>query len=205
MGTRRPWYAHLYVQVLIAVLLGALVGWLFPAFATKPWVEFFGRAFVKLVKMAIAPIIFCTVVSGIAHINEAKSVGRVGLKALVYFETVSTLALVIGLLVGLAWRPGASFPVKELSPEQMAQVKCYAETARQMTPVDYILHIIPDSVVGAFVSSPEGGICKAGGPVVFQIGDVLQVLFFAVLFGFALMNLGARADRLRSLIDDAAH
>jgi aerobic C4-dicarboxylate transport protein len=74
-----------------------------------------------------------------------------------------------------------------------------------MTPVDYILHIIPDSVVGAFVSSPEGGLCKAGGPVVFQIGDVLQVLFFAVLFGFALMGLGARAERLRSLVDDAAH
>jgi len=205
MGQGRPWYAHLYVQVLIAVLLGALVGWLFPAFATNPWVEFLGRAFVKLVKMAIGPIIFCTVVSGIAHINEAKSVGRVGLKALVYFETVSTLALLIGILVGLAWRPGASFPVTELTPAEAAQVKCYAETARQMTPVDYILHIIPDSVVGAFVSSPEGGLCKAGGPVVFQIGDVLQVLFFAVLFGFALMGLGARAERLRSLVDDAAH
>ena len=74
----RPWYAALYVQVLVAVVLGALVGWLFPAFATNPWIEFLGRAFVKLVKMAIAPIIFCTVVSGIAHIDEAKSVGRVG-------------------------------------------------------------------------------------------------------------------------------
>ncbi len=201
----RPWYSALYVQVLFAVVLGAVVGWIFPAFATNPWVEFLGRAFVKLVKMAIAPIIFCTVVSGIAHIDEAKSVGRVGVKALVYFEFVSTLALVIGILVGVLWRPGESFPVKDLTPEQAAQVKCYADTASQMKPVDYILHIIPDSVVGAFVSSPEGGLCRGGGPVVFQIGDVLQVLFFAVLFGFALLNLGPRAATLRSFIDDFAH
>jgi len=201
----RPWYAALYVQVLIAVALGALVGGLFPAFATNPWIEFLGRAFVKLVKMAIAPIIFCTVVSGIAHIDEAKSVGRVGVKALIYFEVVSTLALIIGILVGVFWRPGASFPVKDLTPEQAAQVKCYADTAGQMKPVDYILHIIPDSVVGAFVSSPEGGLCRAGGPVIFQIGDILQVLFFAVLFGFALMNLGPRAAAIRSLVDDLTH
>ena len=201
----RPWYAALYVQVLVAVALGALVGGLFPAFATNPWIEFLGRAFVKLVKMAIAPIIFCTVVSGIAHIDEAKSVGRVGVKALIYFEVVSTLALIIGILVGVFWRPGASFPVKDLTPEQAAQVKCYADTAGQMKPVDYILHIIPDSVVGAFVSSPEGGLCRAGGPVIFQIGDILQVLFFAVLFGFALMNLGPRAAAIRSLVDDLTH
>ncbi len=201
----RPWYSALYVQVLFAVVLGAVVGWIFPTFATNPWVEFLGRGFVKLVKMAIAPIIFCTVVSGIAHIDEAKSVGRVGVKALIYFEAVSTLALVIGILVGVLWRPGEGFPVKELTPEQAAQVKCYAETASQMKPVDYILHIIPDSVVGAFVSSPEGGLCRGGGPVVFQIGDVLQVLFFAVLFGFALLNLGPRAATLRSFIDDFAH
>ena len=92
-----------------------------------------------------------------------------------------------------------------MTPEQAAQVKCYAETAAQMKPVDYILHIIPDSVVGAFVSSPDAGVCRAGGPAVFQIGDILQVLFFAVLFGFALMNLGERAAALRTIIDDAAH
>jgi len=155
--------------------------------------------------MAIAPIIFCTVVSGIAHIKEAKSVGRVGVKALLYFEAVSTLALVIGILVGLAWRPGASFPVKEMTAEQAAQVKCYADAAGQMKPVDYILHIIPDSVVGAFVSSPEGSLCRAGGPSIFQIGDVLQVLFFAVLFGFALMKLGERGAAIRGLVDDLAH
>jgi aerobic C4-dicarboxylate transport protein len=201
----RPWYAALYVQVLVAVVVGALVGWLFPAFATNDWVEFLGRGFVKLVKMAIAPIIFCTVVSGIAHIDEAKSVGRVGVKALVYFEAVSTLALLIGITVALVWRPGESFPVKPLTPEQQAQVQCYAETARQMRPVDYVLHIIPDSIVGAFVSSPDSGVCKAGAPQIFQIGDILQVLFFAVLFGFALLNLGERAARIRGIVDDLAH
>ena len=187
----RHWYTALYVQVLIAVVLGALVGWLFPAFATNDWVEFLGRGFVKLVKMAIAPLIFCTVVSGIAHIQEASSVGRVGLKALVYFEAVSTLALVVGLTVGSVWRPGASFPDITLTPEQAAQAKCYADAARQIRPVDFILHIIPDSIVGAFVSSPDAGLCKAGAPRIFEIGDILQVLFFAVLFGFALLNLGS--------------
>ena len=193
------------LQVLIAVVIGALVGWLFPDFATNPWIEGLGRGFVKLVKMAIAPIIFCTVVSGIAHIDEAKSVGRVGVKALVYFEVVSTLALIVGLIVALVWRPGESFPNVTLTPEQAAQAKCYAEAAREVRPVDFILHIIPDSIVGAFVSSPDSGVCKAGGPQIFQIGDVLQVLFFAILFGFALMGLGERAARLRSLVDDTAH
>ena len=201
----RPWYAVLYVQVLIAVVLGALVGWLFPDLATNPWIEGLGRGFVKLVKMAIGPLIFCTVVSGIAHIDEAKSVGRIGVKALVYFEAVSTLALVVGLLVALVWRPGASFPNVPLTAEQAAQAKCYAEAAREIRPVDFILHIIPDSVVGAFVSSPDTGVCKAGGPQVFQIGDVLQVLFFAILFGFSLMGLGQRAARLRSLVHDMTH
>ncbi len=201
----RPWYAALYVQVLIAVVIGALVGWLLPGFATNPWIEGLGRGFVKLVKMAIAPIIFCTVVSGIAHIDEAKSVGRVGVKALVYFEVVSTLALVVGLIVALVWRPGQSFPSVTLTPDQAAQAKCYAEAARDIRPVDFILHIIPDSIVGAFVSSPDSGVCKSGGPQIFQIGDVLQVLFFAILFGFALMGLGERAARLRSLVDDTAH
>jgi aerobic C4-dicarboxylate transport protein len=205
MTTGQPWYKILYVQVLIAIVLGVLVGWLAPDIATNDWVEFLGRAFVKLIKMAIAPIIFCTIVSGIAHIQEASSVGRVGVKALVYFEAVSTFALLIGIVVGLLWQPGAGFPVKELTPEQAATVKCYVDTAAKLKPVDYILHIIPDSVVGAFVSSPEGGGCRAGAPQIFQIGDILQVLFFAVLFGFALMGMGKRGHALRGLVDDVAH
>ncbi|MGA2794430.1 MAG: cation:dicarboxylase symporter family transporter, partial [Roseiarcus sp.] len=106
MQPRRPWYSVLYVQVLIAIVLGVVFGWLLPDLAKSEWVEFLGKAFVKLIKMAIAPIIFCTIVSGISHIQEASSVGRIGVKALVYFELVSTLALVIGLGVGSLWQPG---------------------------------------------------------------------------------------------------
>src|SRR5271170_3195538 len=203
MTTHQPWYKILYVQVLIAIVLGVLLGWLAPDIATNPWINFLGRAFVKLIKMAIAPIIFCTIVSGIAHIQEAKSVGRVGLKALFYFELVSSVALLIGIVVGMLWRPGAGFSA-QITADQAEQAKCYAETAAKLDPVDYILHIIPDSVVGAFVSSPEGGLCRPGATPVFQIGDILQVLFFAVLFGFALMKLGERGHALRGLIDDAA-
>jgi len=124
---------------------------------------------------------------------------------LVYFEAVSTLALAIGLVVGTLWRPGADFPAREPTPAEIAQVNCFKEAAQKTSPVDYILHIIPDSVVGAFVSSPDAGLCKAGATPVFQIGDILQVLFFAVLFGFALMRMGERGAALRGLIDDAAH
>ena len=205
MSGRQPWYKVLYVQVLIAIALGVLLGWLEPEIAKNDWINLLGRAFVKLIKMAIMPIIFCTIVSGIAHIQEAKAVGRVGVKALLYFEFVSTLALIIGIGIGLIWQPGANFPTKPLTAEQQAQVQCYVDTAAKIKPVDYILHIIPDSVVGAFVASPEGGGCASGGPQVFQIGDVLQVLFFAVLFGFALMNLGERGKVLRDIIDEASH
>jgi aerobic C4-dicarboxylate transport protein len=205
MQSTRPWYAVLYVQVLIGIVLGVIFGALLPDLAKSEWVEFLGKAFVKLIKMAIAPIIFCTIVSGISHIQEAKSVGRVGVKALVYFELVSTLALIIGLAVGTLWQPGANFPVKELSGAEAAQVACYRDAAQKTTPVEYILHIIPDSVVGAFVSSPDPGLCKPGAPTIFPIGDILQVLFFAVLFGFALMKLGERGNALRGLVDDGAH
>ena len=205
MATGRPWYKVLYVQVLIAIALGVLLGWLAPDIAKNPWIEMLGKAFVKLIKMAIAPIIFCTIVSGIAHIQEAKSVGRVGVKALVYFEAVSTLALMIGLTIGLLWQPGASFPTKPLSDADAAAVKCYVDAAGKMTPIEYVLHIIPDSVVGAFVNSPDAGLCRAGGAQIFQIGDILQVLLFAVLFGFALMRLGERGHALRAMIDDAGH
>src|SRR5438552_11564919 len=105
----KPWYRILYVQVLIAIVLGALVGWLWPAPATNDWIKALGDGFIKLIKMVIAPIIFCTVVSGIAHIQDAKKVGRIGVKALVYFEIVSTFALLIGLIVGNLVRPGAGF------------------------------------------------------------------------------------------------
>src|SRR5258707_14814523 len=105
----KPWYKVLYIQVLIGIVLGALVGWLWPDFATNDWIKALGDGFIKLIKMVIAPIIFCTVVSGISHIQDAKKVGRIGVKALVYFEIVSTFALLIGLIVGNVVRPVAGF------------------------------------------------------------------------------------------------
>src|ERR1700722_10150752 len=189
MQLRRPWYAVLYVQVLIGIVLGGIIGALgaydpsFKAFATSDWMKALGDGFVSLIKMVITPIIFCTIVSGVAHIKDATSVGRIGVKALVYFEIVSSFALAIGLLVGNIVRPGAG---ANGTPDANA-VAGYAKQAAEMKPVDFVLHIIHDSVVGAFAR-----------------GDVLQVLLFAILFGFALMFLGQRGDALRSLIDDLA-
>jgi aerobic C4-dicarboxylate transport protein len=180
----KPWYRVLYVQVLIAIVLGALVGWLFPTVGQNDWVRALGDGFVKLIRMVIAPIIFCTVVSGIAHVTEVKKVGRVAVKALVYFEVVSTFALLIGLLVANVLHPGAGFS----GQSNAAAVAGFAKQASEMKSVDFVLHIIPDSAVGGFAA-----------------GDILQVLLFSVLFGFALMALGQRGDRLRSLIDDLAH
>jgi aerobic C4-dicarboxylate transport protein len=181
---RKPWYKVLYVQVLIAIVLGALVGWLFPDFAKNDWIKALGDGFVKLIRMVIAPIIFCTVVSGISHISEVKKVGRVAVKALVYFEVVSTFALALGLIVANLLQPGAGFSGKT----DAAAVAGYAKQASEMKSVDIVLHIIPDSAVGSFAA-----------------GDILQVLLFSVLFGFALMALGERGNTLRSLIDDFAH
>jgi len=180
---RKPLYKLLYVQVLAAIVLGVIVGWLFPSFATNDWVKAMGDGFIKLIKMVIAPIIFCTVVSGISHIQEAKKVGRVAVKALIYFEIVSTFALVLGLLIGNIVRPGAGFSGAAANADAVKQY-----TGKAQSSVEFVLHIIPDSVVGAFAR-----------------GDVLQVLLFAILFGFALMALGERGHTVRALVDDMAH
>ncbi|MDA9522710.1 sodium:dicarboxylate symporter [Bradyrhizobium sp. CCBAU 11434] len=180
----QAWYKILYVQVLIAILIGAMVGCLWPSVATNDWVKALGDGFIKLIKMVIAPIIFCTVTSGIAHIQDAKKVGRVGVKALVYFEIVSSFALVLGLLMGNLVQIGHGLAVKP----DAAAVANYVKQAEASKTVDFFLNIIPDTVVGAFAR-----------------GDVLQVLLFAILFGFALMALGTRGERLRGMIDDVAH
>jgi aerobic C4-dicarboxylate transport protein len=181
----KPWYKILYVQVLIAILLGVVVGWLWPDLATNDWIKALGEGFIKLIKMLIAPIIFCTVVSGIAHIQDAKKVGRIGIKALIYFEVVSTFALVIGLIVGNLVRPGAGFGGSMANAQAVAN---YAKQAEAQKTVDFFLHIIPDTVVGAFAS-----------------GEILQVLLFSILFGFSLMGLGERGHTVRAFIDDASH
>src|SRR6201989_1983363 len=181
----KPWYKVLYVQVLFAILLGIVVGSLWPTLATNDWIKALGDGFIKLIKMVIAPIIFCTVVSGISHIQDAKKVGRIGVKALVYFEVVSTFALVIGLLVGNLIRPGAGFGGSMANAQAVAG---YAKQAAAQRTVDFFLHIIPDTVVGAFAQ-----------------GEILQVLLFSILFGFALMGLGERGHTIRTFVDDAAH
>jgi len=181
---KKPWYRILYVQVLIAILLGIVVGSLWPHVATNDWIKALGDGFIKLIKMVIAPIIFCTVVSGIAHIQDASKVGRVGVKALVYFEIVSSFALILGLLVGNLVPVGRGLG----AASDAAAVATYVKQAEAQKSVDFVLNIIPDSVVGALAR-----------------GDILQVLLFAILFGFALMALGERGHRLRGIIDDAAH
>ncbi len=180
----KPWYKILYVQVLIAILLGIVVGWLAPTIATNDWIKALGDGFIKLIRMVIAPIIFCTVVSGISHIQDARKVGRVGVKALIYFEVVSSFALLIGLVMGNLIQVGHGLAAKP----DAAAVATYVKQAEAEKSVDFVLNIIPDSVVGAFAR-----------------GDILQVLLFAILFGFALMALGERGHRLRDIIDDTSH
>jgi len=181
----KPWYKILYVQVLIAILLGVVVGWLWPGLATNDWIKALGDGFIKLIKMLIAPIIFCTVVSGISHVQDASKVGRVGVKALIYFEIVSSFALILGLVMGNLIQIGHGLAAKP----DAAAVATFVKQAEAQKSVDFVLNIIPsDSVIGALAR-----------------GDILQVLLFAILFGFSLMAMGERADRLRTLVDDAAH
>jgi aerobic C4-dicarboxylate transport protein len=183
---KKPWYKVLYIQVLIAIVIGVLVGWLEPQFATNEWIKALGDGFIKLIKMVIAPIIFCTVVSGIAHIQDAKKVGRVGIKALLYFEIVSTFALILGLVMGNLFQVGHGLVTK--TEGSAGAVANFVKQAEATKSVDFVLNIIPDSVVGAFAK-----------------GDILQVLLFAILFGFALMALGERGHKLRDIIDDTSH
>jgi aerobic C4-dicarboxylate transport protein len=180
----KPWYKILYLQVLIAIVLGVVIGALWPSLATNDWIKALGDGFIKLIKMVIAPIIFCTVVSGISHIDDARKVGRVGVKALVYFEVVSSFALILGLVMGNLFQVGHGLASKP----DAAAVATYVKQAEEHKSVDFVLNIIPDSVVGAFAR-----------------GDILQVLLFAILFGFALMALGERGHRLRDVIDDTSH
>ncbi|QTL02298.1 dicarboxylate/amino acid:cation symporter [Aquabacter sp. L1I39] len=177
---RRPLYKILYVQVLAAVVVGVMVGTLFPHLgeAMKP----LGDGFIKLVKMIIAPVVFCTVVVGIANMGDVKRVGRVGGKALLYFEVVSTFALVIGLMVGKMLQPGAGFNV-DPATLNAAAVGQFATAAKHTSMVDFFLNIIPDTLVGALAK-----------------GEILQVLFVAIITGFALSALGPRGEPILEAI-----
>lgn len=183
--THKPFYSHLYFQVLAAIAVGVCLGYFYPGLAAK--MKPLGDAFIKLIKMMIAPIVFATVVVGIAKIGDMKKVGRVGLKALIYFEVVSTLALVIGLVVVNLVRPGAGVNADVNTLDAQA-VASYTSVAKSQTTVEYLLHIIPDSVVGAFVG-----------------GEILQVLLFSILFGLALSRLGEKGRQLVDLLDQLSH
>jgi aerobic C4-dicarboxylate transport protein len=178
-------YQHLYFQVLCAIVIGVLLGHFYPSLgeSMKP----LGDGFIKLVRMLIAPIIFCTVVHGIASAGDMKKVGRIGLKALIYFEVMTTVALALGLLSMNLVQPGAGMNVDPSTLDTKA-IQGFTAKAGEMGIVDYILHIIPNTVVGAFAE-----------------GEILQVLLIAVLFAFGLQFLGERGKPLVKIIDDTSH
>ncbi len=177
---------HLYFWVLLAILVGGTIGYVSPetGVALKP----LGDGFIALIKMLIAPIIFCTVVLGIAGAGNMKKVGRVGGKALLYFEVVSTIALVIGLIVANVLRPGDGFNADPASLDAAA-VAGYAKVAASQSTVDFVLNIIPRTFFDAFTGS----------------GDLLQVLFVAVLFGYAMTHLGQEGNIVHQVITTASH
>jgi aerobic C4-dicarboxylate transport protein len=182
---RRPWYTILYVQVLIAIVIGVLVGYYYPDLGKE--LKPLGDGFIALIKMMIAPVIFCTVVHGIASMGDLKKLGRVGVKTLVYFEVVSTLALVIGLIVGEVVQPGVGFNIDPATLDAKS-VASYVTRAKEEGIVAHLLGIIPpDSFFGALAR-----------------GDLLQVLLVSILTGFALTRLGAVGERMTQGIDNAA-
>ena len=179
-----PIYQSLYAQVIAAVIIGVLLGHFYPALAEE--MKPLGDAFIKLIKMMIAPIIFCTVVHGISSMGDLKKVGRVGVKTLLYFECVSTLALVIGLIVGTVLQPGAGFNIDPASIDPKA-VSTYVARAKDEGIVNHLMAIIPDTFIGAFAK-----------------GDLLQVLLISILSGFAISQLGETGERIAGTIDMAA-
>jgi aerobic C4-dicarboxylate transport protein len=179
----RPWYTVLYIQVLIAITIGVLVGYFYPKTGTE--LKPLGDAFIALIRMMIAPVIFCTVVHGIASMSDLAKVSRVGLKALVYFEVVSTAALAIGLLVGEIVKPGQGFNIdpSALDPHAVAG---YVTRAKEEGVVAHLLAIIPNTFVDAFAK-----------------GDLLQVLLIAIITGIAVSRLGKLGQRVNGAIDAA--
>jgi len=184
-SVRKPLYKSLYAQVLTAVAIGVLLGHFHPdvAVTMKP----FGDGFIKLIKMIIAPIIFCTVVVGIAGMEDMKKVGKTGGLALLYFEVMSTLALVVGLLVVNTLQPGVGMHIDAASLDTKG-IAAYTGPGKMQGSVDFLLNVIPTSVVDAFAK-----------------GEILQVLLFSVLFGFALHKFGGRGTMVFDFIEKFSH
>jgi aerobic C4-dicarboxylate transport protein len=182
---KKPLYKSLYFQVIVAIVLGVLLGYFFPetGAAMKP----LGDGFIKLIKMIIAPIIFCTVVVGIAGMESMKTVGKTGGYALLYFEAVSSLALIVGLVMINALQPGAGMNVDPASLDTKS-IAAYAAPGKMQSTTDFLLNVIPNTVVDAFAK-----------------GEILQVLLFSILFGFALHAFGAKGKPVFEFIDKLSH
>jgi len=182
---RKPIYKMLYVQVVTAILVGVLLGYFYPATgeAMKP----LGDGFIKLIKMIIAPIIFCTVVVGIAGMEDMKKVGKTGGLALLYFEVVSTIALIVGLTIVNLLQPGAGMNVDPATLDTKG-IAAYTGPGKMQSTTDFLLNIIPSTVVDAFAK-----------------GEILQVLLFALLFGFALHKFGGRGTLVFDFVEKLSH
>ena len=176
-----PLYRSLYFQVLVAIAIGVALGYFWPD--TGAQMKPLGDGFIKLIKMIIAPVIFCTVVTGIAGMENMKAVGKTGVLALIYFEVVSTLALVIGLVIVNIVRPGAGMNV-DVATLDAREVETYARAAEQQSITDFLLNVIPTTIVDAFAK-----------------GDILQVLLFSLLFGFALHAVGERGRMVFDFVE----
>ncbi|GAB7546713.1 dicarboxylate/amino acid:cation symporter [Cupriavidus sp. CuC1] len=181
----KPFYRSLYFQVITAIVIGVILGHFYPqaGAAMKP----LGDGFIKLIKMIIAPIIFCTVVVGIAGMEDMKKVGKTGGLALLYFEVVSGIALVVGLVIINIVKPGAGMNV-DVSTLDTKSIAAYTEPGKMQGTVDFLLHVIPNTVVDAFAK-----------------GEILQVLLFAVMFGFALHRFGGRGTLVFDFIEKFSH
>src|SRR5262245_46714551 len=182
--TKKAWYLRIYIQVLMAVAIGIVIGCLWPDFgkSLKP----LGEGFVNLVKMIIAPIIFCTVVHGIASIGDGRRVGRLGIKTILYFEVVSTFALIIGLIVVNIWQPGAGMHVNPATLNAGDTTATYVEKGKSQSTVGFLLNIIPKSFFEPFAT-----------------GDILQVLLISLLAAFAITAMGERGKPILYAIDQA--
>lgn len=183
-GGPKPVRNTLYLQVLVAITIGIALGFFYPSLGEQ--MKPLGDGFIKLMRMLIAPIIFTTVVVGFAGMGDLKKIGRVGVKSVIYFEIVTTLALVVGLVVANVFQPGAGMHVDVTTLDTKA-IAGYTNAAEKLSTVDFLLNIIPNTFVGAFAH-----------------GEILQVLFLALLFGFALSRLGEHARPIVNLLNETA-
>ncbi|HXH55308.1 MAG TPA: dicarboxylate/amino acid:cation symporter [Gammaproteobacteria bacterium] len=182
---KRPLYQRLYFQVLMGIVIGVFLGHFFPTLGIS--LRPLGTAFINLIKMMVAPIIFCTIVVGIAKMGDLKEVGRVGLKSIFYFEVVSTLALIIGLVIVNIYQPGVGVNA-DPNTLDIGSLSQYASSSKPLSTVEFLLNIIPHHVVGAFAE-----------------GNILQVLLFSVLLGVSLSQFGDKGKLLIRILDQSSH